>query len=207
MISPLAHCVPPPLLRSGFLIFYMPGSLEQIVLALFLSVICIVVYNNAKPYAKNSNDWLQQLCQFSIFVVLLSALVLQVDAERRSSTTINAMLFAGTLIPPLLTIPMLLIGDHGKKSKMMQYSGLALARCAQVAKGMSPRGRRKPANQAGDVSETAGGGGFSFSFRSLARSVSSERFYRSRPPRAKIEDDDGVLLTGSDPVSEATAKV
>lgn len=172
--------------RSGFLIFYSPGSLEQIVLSQFLCVICIAVYNNCKPYEINSNDWLQQLCQFSIFVTLLSALVLQVDVDKRSSSAISGFLFAATLIPPILVIPMTAIEEHRERPEMFR-------KCVHIVKGLSPGGLRKGPALAdqGDVSAT--GDGFSpmgYYFRNLSNTLSSVNL-RNRPPRAKIEDDEG----------------
>ena len=78
-----------------------------------MNVIFIQLYHNLQPYEAYANDVLQQLCQFSIFVTMLSALVLKVKPEDRSSPTILTALFSFGLIPPVVAFMMSII--HNRK--------------------------------------------------------------------------------------------
>ena len=99
------------LLLGGVLVFYKQGSLDQLVLGMFFAVTSIMVYNYFKPYESPTNDLLQALCQFSVFVVLLSAIIDKFDASQRASTTMTFILFCCTLIPPLVAIAMKLVEE------------------------------------------------------------------------------------------------
>ena len=59
----------------GVLIVAGRGSITQMCVGLIISFVSTCLYHNLKPYDSWQNDLVQQLCQFTLFVTLLAALV------------------------------------------------------------------------------------------------------------------------------------
>ena len=126
------------LLLIGVLIFYEQGELEQLVLGLFIAVSSIMFYNWLKPYEDTLNDALQSACQFSIFVVLLSALILKFDEEDRASTTITFFLFCCALVPPIIAAGMSIIELCRDSEEELVLSATGLRKAASDILHRSP---------------------------------------------------------------------
>ena len=62
---------------TGITIFFPQGSVEQLVVALVLCVFLSWVYHNKKPYRSDEDDILAAVCQASVFVSIVSRIVLQ----------------------------------------------------------------------------------------------------------------------------------
>ena len=138
------------LLMVGVLVFCGQGSLEQLVLGLFITVVFIMVYSTFKPYEADSNDSLQSLCQFSIFVVLLSALIMKFDESERTSEIITSFLFCCALLPIALALGTVAVEAAGDE----QCRAL-LKRCSSSASRCMRRMVGRPASLPAATSETA----------------------------------------------------
>ena len=62
----------------GVLIFYSPGSIEQLSVGLALAVLFIAWYHHLQPYESDWDDRLQFLCQCTVFAALVYATTVQV---------------------------------------------------------------------------------------------------------------------------------
>ena len=100
----------------GALIFFGQGSLEQLLVGMIICALSLALYNNLKPYDTWQNNVLQQVCQFNIFMLFLSGLVLRVMKSespgtgfQRTTIFIGVLLSAITLTTTLLTIPSTLL--------------------------------------------------------------------------------------------------
>ena len=102
----LVECLRKVLL-TGLFMFYKKGSLEQLALGLLVCLFFIQAYHNVKPYARNADNMLQQLCQLSIFVTLLTGLARYdlndcnggLECEEAGNSTVNAVLITCELTP------------------------------------------------------------------------------------------------------------
>ena len=97
----------------GLLIFFQPGSIEQLCLGLGLCVLFIAWYHHLKPYESDWDDRLQFLSQLTIFCTLMYAVILQVDASRRESDTMGYILLALAAVPPAVGIATCFIESCG----------------------------------------------------------------------------------------------
>ena len=102
----------------GVLVFCGQGSLAQLVIGIFATVLFIMLYNYCQPYEADTDDLLQSLCQFSIFLVLLSALAMKFDESERTSANITVFLYCSLLLPIALGFVMVVVevagDDHSR---------------------------------------------------------------------------------------------
>jgi hypothetical protein len=96
-----------------------------------------MIYARYRPYEADSNDTLQSLCQFSIFVVLLSALVMKFDESERTSEAITSVLFCCALMPIALALAMVVVevaGDEQCRALLKRLNSSA-SRCMRRMAG------------------------------------------------------------------------
>lgn len=159
----------------GAFILFGQGSLEQLLVGMMVCAVSIVrdltttraspcppdpqlmmfwsvlrsrqaVYNNIKPYDTWQNNVLQQFCQFNIFVMLLSGLVLRAMAAEspgagfnQTSGFIELMLSVLTLLTTMLTLPAALLDQvPDPRATLLLY----LRMCHRALKGTLKNARR-----------------------------------------------------------------
>ena len=97
----------------GLLVFFGEGSTVQLTVGLIVCVLCIMLYNNLKPYDAWQNDSLQQAAQITIFLTLVSHIVtlastspdaLEID-KAVSKNVVGNILICTTLITSVLAVP------------------------------------------------------------------------------------------------------
>ena len=76
------------LVLVSILVFWGRSEVVQLTLGLLTCVLCIILYNNLKPYAVWQNDLLQQICQANVFVTLVRSLTLPTGALARTVCTL-----------------------------------------------------------------------------------------------------------------------
>ena len=76
---------------TGLLMFVSPGSASQVVVAMILAMISIKVYGYFQPFIEDSDDILAEITQYSIFLTLLSALMLKVDMTNEEGIDDNVL--------------------------------------------------------------------------------------------------------------------
>ena len=89
------------LLLVGVPVFLPPGSNGQLLTGLVVSFLTTGVYAKFEPYEDPMDGRLQLVCQFEIFIALLSSLVLQVDP---SNPVMGFLLPAMLLVPPVYAL-------------------------------------------------------------------------------------------------------
>jgi len=62
---------------TGITIFFVQGSVEQLVCALIMCVFLSWVQHNNKPYRSEEDDILAAVCQGSVFMIIVSRIILQ----------------------------------------------------------------------------------------------------------------------------------
>ena len=67
---------------TGLIIFVYPDSPTQTVVAMLLAIISIKIYAWQQPFVDDSDDFLAEVTQYSIFFTLLSALIIKVDVTK-----------------------------------------------------------------------------------------------------------------------------
>ncbi|GMH77044.1 hypothetical protein TL16_g07276 [Triparma laevis f. inornata] len=77
---------------TGLLIFIMPGTASQIVVAMIISLIAIKTYGYFEPFVEDADDVIAEISQYAIFLTLLSALMLKVDETGVDETAMGVML-------------------------------------------------------------------------------------------------------------------
>ena len=88
----------------GVAVVFEPGSMEQASYGLLVCFFCVVVYSSCSPYVDRGEDILAQLCQFMIFVVLVSAIVLRADRTEATSSRLDLVLLVLTISPMVLAV-------------------------------------------------------------------------------------------------------
>ena len=89
--------------------------MHQLTIGVLFTVICIMVYNNLKPYAAWQNDTLQQICQLNIFLTMLVGVAARLHSNedpimvRNTEELMAYILLALTGITTFLAIPMVLL--------------------------------------------------------------------------------------------------
>ena len=78
----------------GLLVFFGEGSMVQLTTGLMICVLCQIAYHNLKPYDTWTNDLLQQACQLTIFITLLSSVI---KAGNQKAQDENADNFGGAM--------------------------------------------------------------------------------------------------------------
>jgi len=73
----------------GLFFFFGRGTIEQLIIGLLFCIVCLMIYNNVKPYAAWENDVLQQLCQLNISFTLLVAIVIRFKEQSDPMTLHN----------------------------------------------------------------------------------------------------------------------
>jgi len=105
-------------LLVGIFIFFGPGSVMQLFVGMIICSLCIVIYNNLKPYDAWQNDMLQQVCQLNIFICLLCGMVIRLsqslDDEDYSEEIMGIVLASLTGLTALLILPLTLL-EHVEK--------------------------------------------------------------------------------------------
>ena len=103
-------------LLVGVLVFLGEGTVGQLTVGLFVCVICVMAYNNLKPYAAWQNDMLQQIAQLNIFITLLAAVAMRVEGEeqtpqrlRQTEQVLGILMVVCTSITSALAIPTALL--------------------------------------------------------------------------------------------------
>ena len=67
-------------LLVGLMVVVKPGSILQIAMACIYSILYLVFQMEAKPYLNISDDYLANVCSFSIVLVYVSCLFIKIDA-------------------------------------------------------------------------------------------------------------------------------
>jgi hypothetical protein len=60
---------------------YIVGSPGQIVFALFIALVYIKLYSAYAPYQEDDDDFLQEMAQYQVFIVLFIALLVQAGKQ------------------------------------------------------------------------------------------------------------------------------
>jgi hypothetical protein len=86
---------------TGMLIFVVPGTPTQIVVAMLVALCSVVVYITTKPFLKDEDDTLAIVTQLSIFFTLFGALLVRVEVDKTDKydqTLFGAILIGVNLI-------------------------------------------------------------------------------------------------------------
>jgi len=122
----------------GLLVFFGEGSIVQLTVGLFVCAICLMAYNNVKPYAAWQNDAMQQICQLNIFVTLLSAIVMRVEAEedplqmQYTEVALGYFMIFCTGFTAVLAVPLMLLE---RVEEPAEESRKYVSRVGKVARG------------------------------------------------------------------------
>jgi len=119
------------LLLSSLMVFYLPGTLAQLALAMLVCVCFLFLTLVRQPYAKRWDNRLAIACQLQLLLSFLILMLLQSDAAERASagdhsglsggTTTGVLIFLNSILPlaPLLisvfhAVPHEAIDETGK---------------------------------------------------------------------------------------------
>ena len=94
----------------GIFVFFDPGSEGQLVLGVLVAAGFLGLYHNIQPYDVPQNNLLQYLCQFTLFLTLLAALVIKIDSVAVQLQTSAALISdeqIGLLLVALIVTVML----------------------------------------------------------------------------------------------------
>lgn len=144
----------------GLLVFFGEGSTVQLTLGLIICVLCIMLYNNYKPYDAWQNDVLQQAAQVTIFLTLVSHLVTQatsapdaheVDAAFNKQI-IGDILIGITFMSSLIAVPVSILEVYPDPWKTL----VDTRRRVHAARKRLGLGSRKSTPMMSDRSELVG---------------------------------------------------
>jgi hypothetical protein len=85
----------------GLPVFFMPGSLEQLILGLFIAFLSFGVFMLLGPFLELKHDYVSRLCQLQIFFALLAGVVLKGDPGEGRVEELGVLLVFICGIPPL----------------------------------------------------------------------------------------------------------
>ena len=118
---------------TGLLIFFDPGTTNQIIVALMLSLLYCIVFFHFRPYEMDEDDDLGNICQLAIFVTVFACLIMKVEVDKTDNYDQNmlgiillvvnfaglAILFARIIFKPLKGLLVLL-------TRKVEHSGKVL---------------------------------------------------------------------------------
>jgi hypothetical protein len=95
---------------TGVTIFFPAGSMEQLVFTLIICVFLSWIYHHKQPYKNYDDDVLAAVCQASVFLVLVSRIVLQ-NADRFADgetwvAWIDIFLALSVIVPCIMAVLM-----------------------------------------------------------------------------------------------------
>ena len=73
------------LLLSGVLVLFGPGSVVQSAASILICSVAIKAYSFYQPFISDDDDFLQEVAQIQLFLVLLAAILMRVDASDDSA--------------------------------------------------------------------------------------------------------------------------
>ena len=88
----------------GLPVFLMPGTLEQLIIGLFICFVSSCFYMLFSPYQELKHDYVSRLCQATIFFALLSGVVLKADPSDATIANLNGVLMLFAVVPPFLAL-------------------------------------------------------------------------------------------------------
>jgi ABC-type Mn2+/Zn2+ transport system permease subunit len=83
--------------------WWLTGSASQLVAGLLICFISSMFYAAYSPYIDKNDGRLAQVCQLSLFFVLVSTIALRNDGER-SADTLGVLLVVTLFVPPAAAI-------------------------------------------------------------------------------------------------------
>ena len=86
----------------GVFIFFSQGSVMQLISGVLVCVLCIILYNNLKPYQAWQNDVLQQFAQLNVFITLLVAIVHRLNINEDPIGLVDADRVMGLILSVLV---------------------------------------------------------------------------------------------------------
>eukprot|EP00964_Phaeocystis_antarctica_P154288 scaffold122918_cov96-Phaeocystis_antarctica.AAC.1 len=84
----------------GLPVFVEPGSSTQLIVGLLICFISYGMYASYEPYVKDSDDWLQKVCQFALFFSLVSSIALKLESDS-STEALGSLLLFTLAVPPV----------------------------------------------------------------------------------------------------------
>ena len=87
----------------GLTVFFLPGSLEQLLLGLIICFAYTMLVAFLVPFSSHVDNLLSVVSQFGLFVAMLQAVVIKYGSATVSDTVIN-ILVGATLVPAFLAI-------------------------------------------------------------------------------------------------------
>ena len=89
------------LLLSGVLVLFGPGSVVQGAASILICSVSIKTYSLYNPFRSDDDDFLQEVAQIQLFLVLLAAILMRVDASDDSAEdqTYLGWLLVAVLVP------------------------------------------------------------------------------------------------------------
>ncbi len=85
----------------GLPVFFMPGTLEQLILGLLICFLSFGAYTLLSPYLEPKHDYVSRLCQCQIFFALLAGIVLKAEPSQSTTDTFGLILTFMCVVPPL----------------------------------------------------------------------------------------------------------
>jgi|TARA_B110001469_G_C9549399_1_gene272608 hypothetical protein len=66
------------LVLVGFAVLVSPGSIEQLVSAYLVALICMLLTSTARPFKNHGDDYFAEACSFGITAVFFFCIILKV---------------------------------------------------------------------------------------------------------------------------------
>ena len=85
----------------GLPVFFMPGTLEQLILGLLICFLSFGAYMLLSPYLEERHDHVSRLCQVQIFFALLAGIVLKAEPSESTTDNFGLILTFMCAVPPL----------------------------------------------------------------------------------------------------------
>jgi len=93
------------LLLSAALVFFLDGTSMQIVIGITIAILSIKLYAIIEPFVFLSTSYLAEICQWSIFAILFSGLLIKSQVTDSSEEHVNEELFDVILVAINLIAP------------------------------------------------------------------------------------------------------
>ena len=138
----------------GLPVFFLPGSLDQLILGLFIAFFSFGAYMLLSPFLELKHDYVSRLCQMQIFFALLAGVVLKADPSEGQIEMLGTALIFVCSIPPLGIA--FLVSPYGKYAldererdkvwKMLRSGWKAVRRRCRACCGYAPPSARVSPN-------------------------------------------------------------
>jgi uncharacterized membrane protein YqaE (UPF0057 family) len=127
------------LLLLGGPIFFQMGSASQLVVGLLVCFISTMVYAVYSPYINKDDGRLAELCQLSLFLVLVSTISLRMEGET-SKDVLGVLLVVTLFVPPVFGILL----HTGLGAWAIRFFARTAGRCFGCVEERTPVPSREP---------------------------------------------------------------